>query len=176
MAKVIGEVKKLQEDKQTWRERTKVLYYRSYENLDFGDEDEDFMDLDTLMAVLSEEEWEEQLTSRAQQVHDWANKNALREHPSFHKYFRMNALGIPMEAAKNACEMDGYDPRVMDLDASRSLESQLDSLDTELKEILQEYVQLQGLLNRSTFRSRQRRPCAPQSLPRLPCWPPQEPS
>ena len=41
------------------------------------------------------------------------------------KYFKMLSMGLPKDAVKNALTRDGKDPTIMDLDANKSLKSQL---------------------------------------------------
>jgi hypothetical protein len=45
----------------------------------------------------------------------------LKEDPDFAKYFKMLAMGLSIDAVRNALTRDGKDPSVMDLDPSKSV-------------------------------------------------------
>ncbi len=49
----------------------------------------------------------------------------LKEDPEFIKYFKMQKMGLPLGAVKNALQRDGKDPSIMDLDPEKSLKSQM---------------------------------------------------
>ena len=49
----------------------------------------------------------------------------LGEDPLYAKYFKMLQMGLPIGAVKNALQRDGLDPSIMDLDATKSLSSQV---------------------------------------------------
>jgi len=50
---------------------------------------------------------------------------ALKDDPEYEKYFKMIAMGLPVDAVKNALMRDGKDPGVLDLDPSKSVQFQL---------------------------------------------------
>jgi hypothetical protein len=60
-----------------------------------------------------------------------ANKDgpALKDDPEYAKYFKMQSMGLPVDAVKNALTRDGQDPGIMDLDPNKSLKSQQASSD-----------------------------------------------
>ena len=47
---------------------------------------------------------------------------ALKEDPTYERYFRMLKMGLPMGAVQNAMQHAGLDPSIMDLDPDKSLE------------------------------------------------------
>ena len=49
----------------------------------------------------------------------------LGEDPLYFKYFKMLKMGLPIGAVKNALQRDGLDPSIVDLDATKSLSSQV---------------------------------------------------
>lgn len=51
----------------------------------------------------------------------------LKDDPEYGKYFKMLKLGMPKEQVLHAFQRDGKDPKILDLDPSKSLESQLPS-------------------------------------------------
>lgn len=48
----------------------------------------------------------------------------LKDDPDYAKYFKMQSMGLPVDAVKNALTRDGKDPGIMDLDPNMSLKSQ----------------------------------------------------
>mmetsp|Transcript_9188 Transcript_9188/g.27369 ORF Transcript_9188/g.27369 Transcript_9188/m.27369 type:complete len:2459 (-) Transcript_9188:742-8118(-) len=60
---------------------------------------------------------------------------SLKDHPEYSKYFKMIKMGLPREQVLHALKRDEKDPRILDLDPNKSLESQLfntnDSEDAE---------------------------------------------
>jgi len=153
MYMVIGDIKSMQKDRKSWRNRTKVMHHGkeydsdedSYEesksdssqSLDsleritgFFADDADHDELTRSELYRRDDAWKEKVTGRVAQVRGWDGKAALKCNPVFAKYFRMVSLGVPPEAVKQACEFDGWDPRVMDLDPNRPLLDQLYSTRT----------------------------------------------
>jgi hypothetical protein len=49
----------------------------------------------------------------------------LKDDPEYGKYFRMEKVGLPRDAVKNALVRDGKDPSIIDLDPNKSLKSQI---------------------------------------------------
>ncbi len=94
-----------------------------------GDDESKNMILSSASSLqYTEDEWAEQVRYRVMQVRSWEDRFAIRYHPVFCRYFKMVRLGVPVEAVKSSIEMDGYDPSIMDLDASQSLRSQINRL------------------------------------------------
>lgn len=48
----------------------------------------------------------------------------LKDDPAFQKYFKMQKMGLPDGAIRNAMERDGVDSSIIDLDPNKSLQSQ----------------------------------------------------
>lgn len=48
----------------------------------------------------------------------------LKDDPEYAKYFKMMKMGLPADAARQACVRDGKDPGIVDLDPDKSLASQ----------------------------------------------------
>lgn len=55
----------------------------------------------------------------------------LKDDPDYAKYFKMLKLGMPREQVLHAFQRDGKDPKILDLDPNKSLESQLSSSSTD---------------------------------------------
>ena len=49
----------------------------------------------------------------------------LKDDPEYTKYFKMEKMGLPRDAVKNALVRDGKDPSIIDLDPTKSVEYQL---------------------------------------------------
>ncbi len=49
----------------------------------------------------------------------------LKDDPIYAKYFKMEQVGLPRDAVKNALIRDGKDPSIMDLDPRKSLKAQI---------------------------------------------------
>ena len=55
----------------------------------------------------------------------------LKGDPEYEKYFKMLKLGMPKEQVLHALKRDGKDPKILDLDPDKSLESQLPSANAD---------------------------------------------
>ena len=55
------------------------------------------------------------------------NEVLLKDNPDYRKYFKMLKLGMPRAQVLHAFQRDGKDPKILDLDPNKSLESQLSS-------------------------------------------------
>jgi hypothetical protein len=59
------------------------------------------------------------------------NEVLLKDDPDYGKYFKMLKLGMPKEQVVHAFKRDGKDPKILDLDPNKTLESQLPSADDD---------------------------------------------
>lgn len=117
MCMVIGDIKSMQKDRKSWRNRTKVMHHGkeydsdedSYEesksdssqSLDsleritgFFADDADHDELTRSELYQRDDAWKEKVTGRVAQVRGWDGKAALKCNPVFAKYFRMVSLGM----------------------------------------------------------------------------------
>lgn len=63
------------------------------------------------------------------QVRDDGDGSPLQDDPEYAKYFKMIKLGMPKEQVEHAMKRDEKDPGILNLDPTRSLQSQLESGD-----------------------------------------------
>jgi hypothetical protein len=56
----------------------------------------------------------------------------LKDDPEFVKYFKMEKMGLPRDAVKNALVRDGKDPEIMDFDPNKSVAFQMKQKKTEV--------------------------------------------
>ena len=59
----------------------------------------------------------------------------LKDDAEFSKYFKMEKMGLPRDAVKNALLRDGKDPGIMDLDPNKSVAYQMKKKQTSLSAI-----------------------------------------
>eukprot|EP00536_Pseudo-nitzschia_multiseries_P013633 jgi/Psemu1/212264/e_gw1.595.26.1 len=75
------------------------------------------------------------LKSQQSQAAEVDNGPPLKDDPEYAKYFKMEKMGLPKDAVRNALVRDGKNPAIIDLDPTKSLTSQLGGDALEEKDI-----------------------------------------
>lgn len=87
--------------------------------------DPSVMELDPNKSLASQRKKEKDKSKAGDEEEEEADSGpALKEDPTYGKYFKMLKVGLPVGAVKNALARDGLDQGIIDLDPEKSLASQ----------------------------------------------------